>query len=216
MSEHSFITRRAAMLSGIVAVGAPSLAVAQARPVVTLLGDSITAGYGLPAAWSLPAQLQAQLDAAKVRALVRGAGVSGDTTAGGLSRVDFSVQKDTAVCVVALGGNDLLLGLPPAQVRANLDGMVRKLKARRIKVVLAGLKAPPLVEQIYGTAFVREFNAVFPAVAKAQGVPLLPDLLEGVAANAALNQGDGIHPNAEGVKVIAKRLAVLVGRTLRS
>ena len=83
-------------------------------------------------------------------------------------------------------------------------------------MVLAGLKAPPLVEQIYGTAFVREFNAVFPAVAKAQGVPLLPDLLEGVAANAALNQGDGIHPNAEGVKVIARRLAVLVGRTLRS
>lgn len=216
MSEHFVITRRDAILSGLAVSLAPgAVTAAKAAPVVTLLGDSITAGFGLPAAWSLPAQLQAALDAAKVRALVRGAGVSGDTTAGGLSRVDFSVQKDTAVCVLALGGNDLLLGLPPAQMKANLEAMVGKLKTRRIKVVLAGLRAPPLVAEVYGPAFVGEFNAVFPAVAKAHGLPLLPDLLAGVSANAALNQQDGVHPNPEGVKLIARRLAPLVARALR-
>lgn len=216
MSERFLINRREAMLAGLAGLMAPSLAAAAPAPVVTLLGDSITAGYGLPAAWSLPAQLQAALDASKVRALVRGAGVSGDTTAGGLSRVDFSVQKDTRVCVIALGGNDLLLGLPPAETKANLEAMVRKLKVRRIKVVLAGLQAPPLVAEVYGPSFVAEFNGVFPAVAKAFAVPLLPDLLAGVSANAALNQQDGIHPNPEGVKVIAKRLAPLVARSLRA
>jgi len=206
------LTRRAALAGGAL-LAAP--AQAQARKVVTLLGDSITAGFGLPSQYALPARLQAELDAMKVSAVVRGAGVSGDTTAGGLGRVDFSVRKDTTVCVVALGGNDLLRGLPPSQMKANLDAIVRKLKARRIKVVLAGIVAPPIVAELVGAAYVREFNAVFPAVAAQHKVPLLPNLLEGVATNARLNQGDGIHPNEEGVKLIARRLAGLVSRSLR-
>ena len=216
MSDRFWITRREAALGAVIASAPSAGLAAPARPVVTLLGDSITAGYGLPAALSLPIQLQTALAAVKAPAVVRGAGVSGDTTGGGLSRIDFSVQKDTKVCVVALGGNDLLLGLPPAEMKANLDAIVRKLKARRIKVVLAGLQAPPLVAQVYGDAYVREFNAVFPAVAKAHAVALLPNLLEGVATNAQLNQQDGIHPNPKGVELIARRLAPLVARSLRS
>jgi len=210
------VSKREATLGFMAALASPGFVLAAAKPVVTLLGDSITAGFGLPAQYALPARLQAELDAMKTLALVRGAGVSGDTSAGGLARVDFSVQKDTAVCVVALGGNDLLKGLPPAQMKANLEAIARKLKARKIKVVMAGLIAPPVVAQVYGEAYIREFNAAFPAAAKAVGAALLPNLLDGIATDATLNQGDGIHPNEEGVKVIARRLATLVTRSLRA
>ena len=181
-------------------------------PVITILGDSITAGYGLAAADALPAQLQAALARLGVRAQVRGAGVSGDTTAGGLARVDFSVQSDTALCVVALGGNDLLQGLEPRDMRANLSGLVRRLKARRIRVLLCGLRAPARLNAHYA----RHFNAAFPAVAKGAGVALYPDLLAGVELNGALNQRDGIHPNPQGVKIIAARLAPVIARALKS
>ena len=139
---------------------------------------------------------------------MRGAGVSGDTTAGGLARVDFSVQSDTALCVVALGGNDLLQGLEPRDMRANLESIVRRLKARRIKVVLCGLRAPARLNAHYA----RDFNAAFPAVTKATGAALYPDLLAGVELNGALNQRDGIHPNPQGVRIIAARLAPTIAR----
>jgi acyl-CoA thioesterase I len=179
--------------------------------VVTLLGDSITAGYGLPARAALPARLQAALDRLGLSARVRGAGVSGDTTADGLARVDFSVQADTAVCVVALGGNDLLQGLDPRTMRANLEAIVRKLKARHIAVVVAGLAAPRAI----GVAYARDFDDVFPAVARDTGAILYPDLLAGVARIPSLNQADGIHPNPAGVDIIATRLAPVVARSLR-
>lgn len=188
----------------------PAAALAQKPPVVTILGDSITAGYGLPASAALPVQLQAQLRRLGSNALVRGAGVSGDTTAGGLARVDFSVQKDTSVCLVALGGNDLLQGLDPKRTRANLDKIVARLKARRIGVVLAGLQPPSVI----GRAYAQEFGAVFTAVAKRQAVPLYPDLLAGVARRPQLNQRDGFHPNANGVTVIAQGLAPVVLKAL--
>lgn len=210
MTPERLFTRRSLLAGGLALAAAPALA--QRRRFVTILGDSITAGLGLPAAQALPARLEAALAAAGVLARVRGAGVSGDTTAGGLARLDFSVRPDTDVCVVALGGNDLLSGLDPRTTRANLDRIVRRLKARRISVIVAGLAAPSAI----GARYARDFSAVFPAVARANGVPLYPDLLAGVGRNPRFNQRDGIHPNAAGVQLIAQRLAPVVARTLRA
>lgn len=181
-------------------------------PVVTLLGDSITAGLGLLAAASLPAQLQIALKKLGVTAVVRGAGVSGDTSAGGLARMDFSVQPDTAVCVVELGGNDLLQSIPPAQTQANLTAIVNRLKARKIKPVLVGLVVSAPSSGSYG----RDFTKVFPAVAKATGVPLAPDFLGGLHDKPQMKQRDGLHPNPEGVKIIAARLAPIVAEALKA
>ena len=171
------LSRRAALsvLAGLAATP-PGLAWAK-TPIVTILGDSITAGLGLAAADALPAQLQAALRKLGLAAQVRGAGVSGDTTADGLARVDFSVQSDTDVCLVALGGNDLLQGVDPRDMKTNLLAIVERLKARRIGVVLAGMAAPPERSRSYAQAF----DAVFPAVAKAEHVDLYPFLLAGVA-----------------------------------
>lgn len=201
-------TRRAIVALPLLLAAGPALA---AGPkVVTVLGDSITAGYGLPAAAALPAQLQLALRKLGVEAVVRAAGVSGDTTAGGLSRVDFSVRKDTDLAIVALGANDLLQGQDPKRTRANLDGIIRKLQARRIGVVLTGITAPVEI----GGGYARDFNAVFPALARAHRVPLYPNLLDGVARQRALNQADGIHPNARGAQIIAARLAPVVAKAL--
>jgi len=206
-----FFIRRGLLLG--IAAGAGALAVGPAaaarRRVVTILGDSITAGLGLPAAAALPAQLGLALARLGSSVVVRGAGVSGDTTADGLQRLGFSVQADTDVCLVALGGNDLLQGLDPKATKANLTAIVQRLKARRMGVVLAGIVAPRAV----GASYARDFDAVFPAVARAERTPLYPDLLAGVGP--ALRQGDGLHPNATGVKIIATGLAPIVARALR-
>jgi acyl-CoA thioesterase-1 len=188
---------------------APATAAGRAR-VVTMLGDSITAGYGLPAADALPAQLAIALARLGLNVVVRAAGVSGDTSADGLARVGFSVQPDTEVCVVALGGNDLLQGLEPASLRANLQAVIERLKARRITVVLAGMRAPPAI----GAGYAQAFDAVYPTLARGEHVALYPYLLEGVALNPRLNQRDSIHPNAAGVRIVAARLAPVVARAL--
>lgn len=202
-------TRRA--FAGLLLAAAASPALAQARPrVVTVLGDSITAGYGLPARDALPARLEAGLAKLAPGTRVRAAGVSGDTSAGGAARVDFSVQKDTAVCVVALGGNDLLQGLDPKQTRANLDRIIGKLKARGITVVLAGITVPSAL----GRSYARDVAALYADLARKHGVTLYPNLLAGVAGDRRLNQRDGIHPNAQGVAIIAARLAPVVARVL--
>lgn len=203
-------SRRALLAWPLILAAGPAMAAAPRARVVTLLGDSITAGYGLPARSALPYQLQLALAKLGASALVRAAGVSGDTTAGGLARVDFSVRKDTDLVVVALGANDLLQGQDPKRTRANLDGIVKKLKARKVGVVLAGIKAPVEV----GGGYARDFNAVFPAVARAHGVPLYANLLDGVARQPSLNQPDGIHPNARGAAIIAARLAPVVAKAL--
>jgi acyl-CoA thioesterase-1 len=129
---------------------------------------------------------------------------------GGLARVDFSVQKDTAVCVVALGGNDLLQGLDPKQTRANLDRIIQKLKAREITVVLAGIVVPSAL----GRSYARDVAALYADLASKHGLALYPNLLAGVAGDRRLNQRDGIHPNAQGVAIIAARLAPVVARVL--
>jgi acyl-CoA thioesterase-1 len=202
-----FFIRRGLVLG--IAAFASNPALAARKQVVTILGDSITAGLGLPAAAALPAQLGLALARLGSPVVVRGAGVSGDTTQDGLGRLNFSVQADTDVCLVALGGNDLLQGLDPKTTQANLAAIVKRLKARRIGVVLAGMTAPHAV----GAGYARDFGAVFPAVAAAEHVSLYPDLLAGVGP--ALRQGDGIHPNASGVKIIATKLAPIVARALR-
>ena len=203
----SFLSRRA-LIAGLAALPAPALA-ARGK-VVTMLGDSITAGYGLPGRDALPLQLQAALQRLHVDAVVRGAGISGDTSADGAGRVDFSIRPDTRVVVVALGGNDLLQGLDPKATYANLEKIITRVKARHMGVVLAGLRAPVEI----GRGYAKDFDDVFPALAKKHAIALYPDLLAGVARNPALNQGDGIHPNARGVQVIAGRLAPLVAKAL--
>ncbi len=179
-------------------------------PVVTILGDSIAAGLGLPAAQALPAQLQAALSVRGVRATVRGAGVSGDTTEGALARADFSVGADTAVCVIELGGNDFLQSLSPGDTERNLRAIIAKLQRRRIAVVLAGGRLPARATGAYG----REFAAIFPRVARAAHVVLAPDLLDQIFERRDLRQSDGLHPNGAGVRLIASRLAPFVARAL--
>jgi acyl-CoA thioesterase-1 len=207
-TRSSEISRRLLMAGGMAAL--PGAALAARGKVVAMLGDSITAGFGLPARAALPTQLHLALERLGQPNIVRGAGVSGDTTAGGAARVDFSVQPDTALVIVALGANDLLQGLDPRSTRANLDRIVRRLKQRHMAVVLAGIVAPPEI----GRNYARDFNAVFPSVAKANDVTLYPNLLAGVARDPALNQADGIHPNPQGVLIIARRLAPVVARVL--
>ncbi len=202
------ISRRTLIAGAAAAL--PARAFAARGPVVTVLGDSITAGYGLPAGAALPAQLHLALERLGVHNQVRAAGVSGDTASDGAARVDFSVQPDTALVVVALGGNDLLQGVDPKVTRASLERILKRLKQRHMGVVLAGLTAPPEI----GRGYAREFNAVFPGLAGTYGVPLYPDLLTGVARIPRLQQADGIHPNALGVQVIAARLAPVVAKAL--
>jgi acyl-CoA thioesterase-1 len=205
------VSRRALLAATALVLAPAAPALAAAVPRVAILGDSITAGYGLPAPQALPARLQAELARLGDPVRVIAAGVSGDTTAGGVRRVDRATPAGVRVCVVALGGNDLLNGEDPARVRANLARIVRRLQARGVTVVLAGLRVPPLLDGGYA----RAFDAAFEAVARTTGVIFLPDMLAGVALNPALNQRDGIHPNAAGVQVIARRLAPLVARALR-
>jgi acyl-CoA thioesterase-1 len=203
-------TRRQFILACAAVAGGAQAQPSQAR--ITMLGDSITAGYGLRAAQAAPARLEAELAALGVSAKVTAAGVSGDTSAAGLQRVDFSVRAGTQLCIVALGGNDLLQGLDTQAMERNLAAIVARLKRRKIAVLLVGIAAPPIL----GAAYARDFNAVFARVAREAKVPLYPNLLDGVAGQAALIQDDGIHPNARGAAVIAKRLAPAVVRALRA
>lgn len=192
--------------------GKPAARAAEKPVVVTMLGDSITAGYGLAAADALPAQLGLALNRLGVKAEVRGAGVSGDTTADGLGRVDFSVLPDTRLCIVALGANDLLQGVDPGAIRANLTAILERLKARRIPALLVGIRAPAAI----GPGYARDYNALFPTLARQMRAPLYPDLLAGAENQRALTQADGLHPNAAGAKVIAARLAPAVAKALRA
>jgi len=212
LTAQRFPSRRRFLLGlGLVTQIAAAPKPAPKPLVVTVLGDSITAGLGLPARDAVPAQLQAALARRGVSAIVRAAGVSGDTSGGGLARVGFSVANDTRVCVVALGGNDLLQGVEPAQTKANLRGVLQKLKARGIGVVLVGVGAPPTI----GAAYAREFNAVYPSLAREFSAPLYPNILAGVGGVPALMQRDGIHPNASGARRIGEALAPIVAKALR-
>lgn len=177
-------------------------AAAAAEPVrIVALGDSLTAGFGLAPGKGFPAQLEAALKDKGYDVAVVDAGVSGDTTAGGLARLDWSVGPDADAVIVALGGNDALRGLDPATTRANLATILDRLEARGLPVLLAGMLAPPNLGEAYG----RDFAAVFTDLS-ARDIVFYPFFLEGVAADPNLNQADGIHPTEDGIAVMVSNI----------
>jgi acyl-CoA thioesterase-1 len=177
-------------------------------PEVIAFGDSLTAGYGLPASEAFPARLQARLKDDGVGVKVVNAGVSGDTTTDGLARLDWALADKPDYVILALGANDALRGIDPKIVRANLDKMIDKITASGAKILLLGMLAP----SNWGAAYQHEFDQIYPDLAKAHDVPLYPFFLDGVAMNPALNQADGMHPNERGVAVLVDRIAPLVAK----
>ena len=168
------------------------------QKVILTFGDSLTAGYGLPAADAFVARLQAALRARGRNVRVRNGSVSGDTTAGGRARLAWTLSGQIDLVILELGANDGLRGVDPGETRRNLDAMLTALGKRKITVLLAGMLAPPNL----GPDYARDYNGLYPDLAKKHGVALYPFFLEGVAAQAALNQPDGLHANAAGVQVI--------------
>ncbi|MEO6007313.1 MAG: arylesterase [Vicinamibacteraceae bacterium] len=169
------------------------------RPRLVVLGDSIAAGYGLRRDESFPARLQERIDREGLGYEVVNAGVSGDTSAGGLRRLDWALDGDVRVLIVELGGNDGLRGLPPEELKKNLTNIVRAARDRHLAVLLCGMEAPPNAGPAYATAF----REAFSAVARDERVPLVRFVLDNVAGIASLNQDDGIHPNARGARIVA-------------
>lgn len=187
----------------LACVVAPHWAGAADGPVkIVVLGDSLSAGYGLPGQAAFPSRLAEALKAKGIAAEIINAGVSGDTASGGRDRVDWSVPDGTDAVIVELGANDALRGLDPALTQAALEAILQKLQQKRIAVLLAGMKAP----RNMGPDYASRFDAIFPALAAAHRVVFYPFFLEGVAADAKLNQNDGMHPNAAGVDVIVARI----------
>ena len=184
---------------GPAAAAPAKAAVAAARPRVAVLGDSLTAGLGIAKAASYPSLLQERLDAAGLDFEVVNAGVSGDTSAGGLARLDWALDGDVRVLIVALGGNDGLRGLPAEELQGNLAQIIERTQARGITVILAGMEAPPN----YGRDYIVSFHKIYPALAAKYRVALVPFLLQGVAGDETLNQRDGIHPTAAGARIVA-------------
>ncbi|MEJ0074227.1 MAG: arylesterase [Alphaproteobacteria bacterium] len=178
-------------------------ATAAERPVrIVVLGDSLSAGFGLPAQDALPAKLERALKAKGLAVEIANAGVSGDTPAGGLARLDWSVPDGTDAVILELGANDALRGGDPKATRAALEAIITKLKERKIAVLLAGMYAP----RNLGPDYVAAFDAIYPDLAAEHGLILYPFIADGVAGDPALNQGDGIHPTAAGVDIIVARM----------
>jgi acyl-CoA thioesterase I len=176
---------------------------ADAKPIrIVVLGDSLSAGLGLSASAAFPERLQKSLKSKGIAVDIVNAGVSGDTSSGGRDRLDWSVPDGTQAVILELGANDALRGTDPAVTRSALSDILTRLKARGIAVLLCGMVAPPN----YGSDYSARFNAIYPDLAKSFGVALYPFFLEGVAADARLNQADGMHPTAEGVDVIVKNI----------
>jgi acyl-CoA thioesterase-1 len=174
-----------------------------ARPKIVAFGDSLTAGFGLTERESYPFLLQQQLNADGYNYEVVNAGVSGDTSLGGLERVDWVLDAgNVEIMVLELGANDLLRGVPPAKMKENLDQIITKAKARNVKVLLCGMLAPPTM----GAEYQRAFTSAFPDLAEKHKVAYLPFVLESIALKKELNQADGIHPNAEGEKVMTANI----------
>lgn len=169
---------------------------------IVALGDSLTAGFELPPSAAFPAQLEKALHARGHNVVVANAGVSGDTTSGGLQRLDWAVPEGTDAVILELGANDALRGVDPATARANLDKILLRLAERNIPVLLAGMRSP----QNWGRSYVDGFESIYPDLAKKHGALLYPFFMEGVAAEASLNLDDGLHPNREGVAKIVEQI----------
>jgi acyl-CoA thioesterase-1 len=191
-----------ALMTAPAAVAQASALQATRSVKMVVLGDSLSAGLGLPASDAFPQRLQKVLQNKGIEADVTNAGVSGDTSSGGRDRLDWSVPDGTDAVILELGANDALRGLDPKVTRAALSDILTRLKARKIAVLLCGMLAPPN----YGSDYASRFDAIYPDLSKSFGVPLYPFFLDGVAGNARLNQADGIHPTAEGFDLIVKNI----------
>src|SRR5215212_4367614 len=189
---------------------APAATPEDTEPLVVFLGDSLTAGYGLGGEQAYPALVEKRLEEEGIPVKVLNAGVSGDTTAGGLARLDWLLSQKPDVVVVGLGGNDGLRGLPLEQAEHNLREIVRRAKAAGARVLLLGMQIPPN----YGPEYAKGFSDMYPSIAKEMDVPLVPFLLEGVGGVADLNQADGIHPTAEGQEKVADLVTPYVAEVL--
>jgi acyl-CoA thioesterase I len=181
----------------------PAVGFGDERPVrIVVVGDSLSAGHGLPADAAFPERLEAALKAKGQAVSIANAGVSGDTASGGLGRLDWSVPQGTDAVILELGANDALRGVDPAVTKSALDKILGKLDARHIAVLLAGMQSP----RNMGADYVRAFDAIYPDLASTHAVVFYPFFLDGVATDAKLNQADGLHPNAAGVDVIVARM----------
>jgi acyl-CoA thioesterase-1 len=201
MFAHLLVLGLALMAAGTASAETP--AIAPARPIkMVVLGDSLSAGLGLPATAAFPARLQKALKSKGIEVDMINAGVSGDTTSGGRDRLDWSVPEGTEAVILELGANDALRGVDPKVTRSALTDILTRLKARGTAVLLCGMVAPPN----YGSDYSARFNAIYPELAQSFGVPLYPFFLEGVATDAKLNQADGMHPTAEGVDMIVRNI----------
>jgi acyl-CoA thioesterase I len=209
MSRHAALVRAAFCLAILLLAGGRLSAIAGA-PEIVVFGDSLAAGYGLPENAGFPARLEAGLKAEGIDARVVNAGRSGDTTAGGLARLDWTLADKPALVILELGANDALRGIDPRLVRANLDAMITKIQASGAKLLLAGMKAPSNWGEAYGHAFER----IYPELAQAHGVALYPFFLDGVAMEPELNQPDGLHPNQRGVEIVVERILPYVARLI--
>ena len=202
----------AVLMLALMTVLNPAWAEATKPVKLVVLGDSLSAGLGLPAQEAFPAKLQKALQAKGIAIDMINAGVSGDTSSGGRDRLDWSVAEGTEGVIVELGANDALRGIDPDLTRAALTDIVARLKARNISVMLCGMVAPPN----YGADYAARFNSIYPDLAKKFDVPLYPFFLDGVAADAKLNQADGIHPTAEGVDIVVNNMLPTVEAFLRT
>jgi acyl-CoA thioesterase-1 len=208
MAMRGFRILLTTVLLTIVAGAGPVLA----APVKILaLGSSLTQGYGLPPGTEFTVQLQAALKKDGIDAVVTNAGVSGDTSAGGLSRLDWSLADHPDAVILELGSNDMLRGIPPAVTEKNLRAILTKLKAAHVKVLLTGMHA----QRNLGAQYVKEFDPIYPRLARDYDVLFYPFFLDGVALNPKLNQADGMHPNPAGVKVIVARMLPLVKKLVK-
>ena len=186
-------------------------AASDARPLIACFGDSLTAGLGLDAGQSYPDVLQAELDKEGYHYRVGNFGVSGDTTQDGLARMPLVIAEKPAIVVLEFGANDGLRGQPVLITRQNLDQMIRAFEGSGARVVLAGMTLPPN----YGPAYIQKFQAIFPDLAATNKVPLIPFLLSGVGGNDRLMQRDGLHPNAEGTRIVARTVLKTLGPLLQ-
>jgi acyl-CoA thioesterase-1 len=202
----------AVLMLALMTVVNPAWAEATKPLKLVVLGDSLSAGLGLPAQQAFPTKLQKALQAKGIEVDMTNAGVSGDTSSGGRDRLDWSVPDGTEGVIVELGANDALRGIDPDLTRAALTDIVQRLKARKIPVMLCGMLAPPN----YGAEYAARFNSIYPDLSKKFDVSLYPFFLDGVAADAKLNQADGIHPTAAGVDIIVGNMMPTVEAFLRN
>ena len=205
-NQGTLLSRRALLFAAACSPALVGGALADAPLRLVAFGDSLTAGFGLPAEASFPALLQSELVARGKAVTIANAGVSGDTAENGLARLDWSVPKGTQGVILELGANDALRGLDPKNCEATLDQIIEKLKARAIAVLLCGMEAP----RNLGTEYVEAFDSIYPRIAAKYGLALYPFFLDGVAGDPALTLPDRLHPNAEGVRVIVGRMLPVV------